>query len=92
MYEPRQRLHDRQDVAGHQGNGLHPARYRRLRIHSDLLDSLRARIDLPIRVDSNVQALALDQSWRDGYDGNELSILVGRSMCIAPCHIQACRL
>ncbi|UFU06814.1 ROK family transcriptional regulator [Ruania halotolerans] len=51
--------------------------------HADLLDSLRARIDLPIRVDSNVQALALDQHWWDGYDGNVLSILVGRSMRIA---------
>lgn len=51
--------------------------------HNDLLDGLRTRIDLPIRVDSNVQALALDQHWWDGYVGNVLSILVGRSMRIA---------
>ncbi|WP_175477143.1 ROK family protein [Ruania alba] len=51
--------------------------------HTGLLDGLRARIDLPIRVDSNVQALALDQHWWDGYDGNVLSILVGRSVRIA---------
>lgn len=51
--------------------------------HTDLLEGLRAEIDLPIRVDSNVQALALDQHWWDGYDGNVLSILVGRSMRIA---------
>jgi predicted NBD/HSP70 family sugar kinase len=51
--------------------------------HADLHDGLSEHIGLPVRVDSNVRALALAQHWWGGYTGNVLSILVGRSVRLA---------
>ena len=40
-------------------------------------------IELPVRVDTNVNALALEQHWWRGVDGDVLTVFVGRSIGVA---------
>ncbi|WP_170284591.1 ROK family protein [Kribbella amoyensis] len=49
----------------------------------ELRDRLRERLRLPVRVEPNVRALALEHYWWDGAGDDVLTVLVGRSIRVA---------
>lgn|GEM_PF-4078113 len=50
---------------------------------AELLDLFGDAVDVAVRVDTNVRALALEQHWWHGRGGEVLTIFVGRSVGIA---------
>lgn len=48
-----------------------------------MTEAMRAATGLPVWVDSNVRALAVEQHWWGGLRGNVLTILIGRSIGLA---------
>ncbi|MGZ0148693.1 ROK family protein [Kribbella sp. WER1] len=51
--------------------------------HDELLEGLRERCPLPVRVEPNVRALAVEHYWWDGAGDDVLTVLVGRSIRVA---------
>lgn len=49
----------------------------------EIEEMLSARMTIPVTVDTNVNALALEQHWWDHIDGDVLTLFVGRSIGIA---------
>jgi len=51
--------------------------------HAQLETAVRAATGLPVRVDSNVRALAVEHYWWSALHGDVLTVLVGRSVGLA---------
>lgn len=51
--------------------------------HDELRAGLRERLQLPVRLEPNVRALAVEHYWWDGAGDDVLTVLVGRSIRVA---------